>query len=498
MNAWFPHINPDDSIASGDTSVWVDGAQVAAVGGGPVWAGRTLIYSNRLDGSAARVIVGGVPVVGGYSALVGSDDDRWAGFAPGQGRIDLYHGITLERQLPECCAPRFAPGIFGYLSPFQSQPPAYQRTLFINDAPVAKAAILDFVLGDGLVVFQIATGVYTRALLLPSGEVVSIRDDEAPIYLFRGPGGAPWIVTQTQTGTLVRPLFSTSGYRIPGVLDNPDARMIGARLRVAGSDRGQPRFDNWIDFSEPRIPLIADPAPDRPAPSVPDPQPQPQPVPEPPPMSEPFLAPFIVDVIRRFVAVFPVPQMPASATKSDEPFENECRRWCFSLAEQVQFDTGDPDWGVKNAGGGRPQSKDSLTYNGPRLFNYDLLTGVGTGHPSLNLAVRGEDITGQSFMRVTAVNHLGGGPPKTPPKTPPAQPPTDPGELADLRRQVADLVARVRALEARPPVSLDGVTVGIRSVSREGLYLSTWDDNPPKFNRSRVGTGEKFILDVQE
>lgn len=155
-------------------------------------------------------------------------------------------------------------------------------------------------------------------------------------------------------------------------------------------------------------------------------------------VSVPLSAP-VVESVTRYVARFPVPQQ-ATPGPATEPFENICRGWCWNLAEQVQFDTGDPRWGVKNAGGGRPQSKDSITFNGPRLINYDLLTGVGTGRPTLNLAVSGEDITGQVFMPVKAVNHVGGAVPD-PVKPPPVVTPAPVGKSrvqvhADIRELV--------------------------------------------------------------
>lgn len=158
----------------------------------------------------------------------------------------------------------------------------------------------------------------------------------------------------------------------------------------------------------------------------------------------------VAPIIGRYVARFPVPQGAGPedfdpVTKgASERFENTCRRWVLALAEQVRFETNDPRWGVKNAGGGRPQSKDSLTFNGPRLVNYDLLSGVGTGRPSLVAQPAGEDITGQTFLSVQPVDHLGGGAP------PVDKPPVDkPSPATDL----APLLARFAALEARLAVA---------------------------------------------
>lgn len=186
--------------------------------------------------------------------------------------------------------------------------------------------------------------------------------------------------------------------------------------------------------------LIAASAPPAPVPvPIPDPR-SPIPVPEPTPMSEP-LAASVVAIITRYTARFPVPS--GGPNPADDAFENRCRTWVFGLAEQACFETSDPRWGVKNAGGGRPQSKDSLTFNGPALINYDLLSGVGTGSPTLVGHPSGEDITGQTFIPVKPVDHLGGAAPAPTPAPGPTAPPTDSGELAALRADVAALTQTV-------------------------------------------------------
>src|SRR6185436_12793044 len=147
-------------------------------------------------------------------------------------------------------------------------------------------------------------------------------------------------------------------------------------------------------------------------------------------MSEQF--PANVRAVRdAFVAKVPVPAggpNPAGAA-----FEERCRAWTRSLAQQIVFSTNDRSWGCKNAGGGRPQSKDALAHQvGGNLFGFDLLFGVGTGSPSLVPSPSGEDITGQVFMPVDPVDHLGGAPASGPAVAPPT----------------SDLAPRVAALEA--------------------------------------------------
>ena len=183
-------------------------------------------------------------------------------------------------------------------------------------------------------------------------------------------------------------------------------------------------------------------------PPVPNPiTPVPDPITTPPPHPEPpvsyTLPPNVLSIMRRYVTRYPVPQMSGPGP-SDSAFEDTCRQWCLYLAEQVVHDTGDSSWGVKNAGGGRPQSKDSLSQQtGGKLINFDLLGGVGTGHPTLVEQPSGEDITGQAFMPVLAIDHLGSEPP------PPEQPQPPAPDLSELRTQIADICTQIANITQR-------------------------------------------------
>jgi hypothetical protein len=150
----------------------------------------------------------------------------------------------------------------------------------------------------------------------------------------------------------------------------------------------------------------------------------------------------IKDTAARYVAHYAVPQGqgpedfdPNNPNGASQFFEDKCRTWTLGLAEQIRFDLAQQPqtaadsehWGCKNAGGGRPRSKDSIANNGPRLINYDMLTGVGTGHPRFIDNPGGEDITGQVFMPVGVIDHLNTAPTPVPvPPAPPAPVPAPP------------------------------------------------------------------------
>lgn len=84
--------------------------------------------------------------------------------------------------------------------------------------------------------------------------------------------------------------------------------------------------------------------------------------------------------------------------------DEERRTLTRMMAEQTCFELG-PQWGTKSAGLGRPPSKDSLAFNDPAtLFGWDWQNGATRlPNPPGEMA----DITGQIFLVVSPVDHLG-------------------------------------------------------------------------------------------
>ena len=255
VNGWFPKINASGDILSGNSGIWLSphGAapvQLATAGTQPVWAGSARVWNS----DANQTIVNGAVLSGAYNEYRGSDAGPWAGFsAANGGGIDRYSNTTVTDRHPTACCPRFGGALFAWLQPYEST----QRTLYLNGAAIATGAIMNVAISPGgeVLVYQTATGEYTRAIWSQDGKNISQRNDEDPVAAFLAPDGQPWIVTQTPgDGTLVRPAFGYMGYQITGDLYYPDARMFGDRLLVAGSlANGTPRFDAWIDFSAARI-----------------------------------------------------------------------------------------------------------------------------------------------------------------------------------------------------------------------------------------------------
>lgn len=99
--------------------------------------------------------------------------------------------------------------------------------------------------------------------------------------------------------------------------------------------------------------------------------------------------------------------------------DDQRRQLTRTIAEQIRFDLG-PGWGTKRASTDRPLSKDSIAFtNGAQLLSFDWQHGA-TREP--NPPGEMEDITGQVFVPVAAVNHL---------RTEPAPPAPQPDDQAE-------------------------------------------------------------------
>lgn len=164
-------------------------------------------------------------------------------------------------------------------------------------------------------------------------------------------------------------------------------------------------------------------------------------------------------LVLAFAERFPVPQRRDD--ESQDAFEERVRSsWTRKLAEQMAF-SASPDFGMKRRPNGGPISKDGLARNFPGEIStrwpgrphfelWDILSGSGTGRPTLNETDDSEDVSDQEFVPVTPRDHLGagGGLPMPTPGPGPQLPPPPPSSvdlapvlvtLDQLRVQVAHL-----------------------------------------------------------
>jgi hypothetical protein len=122
----------------------------------------------------------------------------------------------------------------------------------------------------------------------------------------------------------------------------------------------------------------------------------------------------------RYVETFPLWTMPEGPAAEDR-----ARRWTLGLVAQVVWEHG-TTYGSKRADPNRPISKDGLAQqSGATLFVWDMLSGAGTGSPSLNENPDAQDITGQLFEHVDGRDVIGGAPDPAPTPPPASVPPYD-------------------------------------------------------------------------
>lgn len=114
---------------------------------------------------------------------------------------------------------------------------------------------------------------------------------------------------------------------------------------------------------------------------------------------------FPVSLWAQFRAVLPPTFLaePASDTK-----DQHARDYVARFAAQCAFSLGS-QWGAKNAGGGRPLSKDVVAVQeGGRLYGFDMFSGLGENVTTVNPNPGAADITGQTFVPVAPQDFVGG------------------------------------------------------------------------------------------
>lgn len=122
--------------------------------------------------------------------------------------------------------------------------------------------------------------------------------------------------------------------------------------------------------------------------------------------------------------------------------DNQRRALTTIDAEQIAFELGNR-WGTKKASEGRPPSKDSIAYqedNGT-LWNWDWQNG-STREP--NGPGEMENITGQVFIPVEPINHLGVTSPSEPPTPIPIPIPINNNEVLNEIKDIKSILEVIR------------------------------------------------------
>lgn len=112
------------------------------------------------------------------------------------------------------------------------------------------------------------------------------------------------------------------------------------------------------------------------------------------------------ELLERFARKFPPPMSEADA-----------RQWTRSLAEQFRSSFPAAGWGTKRADPGRPPSTDCICTQVP-FTGFDVIISQGQWDQSIAKYPEPLDLTGQVFIPVPPVNHLGSLPVPEPPEPP--------------------------------------------------------------------------------
>ena len=116
--------------------------------------------------------------------------------------------------------------------------------------------------------------------------------------------------------------------------------------------------------------------------------------------------------LQAFARAFPPPAGPGQ--------DDACRAWTRRLAEQFAFEFPAEGWGHKSGDPTRPPSTDVIATRRP-FVGFDVIGNQGTEGWTLIANPGRIDLTGQTFIEVTPVDHLGtggssgGGTPTPPP-----------------------------------------------------------------------------------
>ncbi len=128
----------------------------------------------------------------------------------------------------------------------------------------------------------------------------------------------------------------------------------------------------------------------------------------------------------RYVAAFPLWSMPVDPNDpaSVAAAENRARTWTLGLVAQIVFEFPGSNYGSKRASPTRPLSKDGIAQQlGPQILVWDMLSGAGTGSPTLTSNPDSEDISSQIFEIIIGRDVIGDGVPEPGPSPP--QPPVN-------------------------------------------------------------------------
>lgn len=461
MSGWFPRLNRNGDVVSGDGVVFANGVN-RGPGNRPVWNGPSSVVASGLPGSVLIDTATGarVDVAEGFNELSAEQrTGQWAGWRPGddrQGFAAFYRGGETEPWTTAAgiTAPQYSDlgSHLAYINPYQ----ASTRNLICDNRPIASGPIMQVSVCESAIVWLVATGVYTRAVFgarfgadnLPgASESLGILDWEEP-QVFDTPEG-PWVLSVTQDpGVMLRPFGSNRGHRLVGLFYYPHVAFVQGVIRIVSTDaHGTPQSTD-LALTDPRV-LLEPTTP----PVIP---------PKPPdtPVIPPVIPPTKKDPMQLTARQQDIVQQlhdkhPEWADAHGDGEDDQRRKLAKAIAQQFRFEFGE-QWGWKSNHGNTENdapSKDAIAHrSGPfvqgrqDLDIFDLFNG-GTRQPN-NPCFSETENRDQYFVPVEPVNHLAQvvDPPK-----PPDEPTPD---LAQVLTRLAALDKRVTGVSTSTGASI--------------------------------------------
>ena len=241
-DGWFPKINGRGEIASGFGTVEFQGRAIEPGVLPQFIDDDTLVYNGNDRTVIYNVRTGARTTVARPYNFYAAGGGMWLGMYAGEDYpTQRFVGATMLSSHPNAGTPTVAPtsGSWGYVEPYHAQ----IKNLWVSGQKVVSEAwLMGADLTDQALVYQLATGTYTRITMVKRNGAAavdsSITNWEAPTGC-DGPDDV-YVLSVTQAGLALRKAGATRGWYWPGEQFNPSCRFVGGQFIVAfSSARGE-------------------------------------------------------------------------------------------------------------------------------------------------------------------------------------------------------------------------------------------------------------------
>jgi hypothetical protein len=366
MDGWFGSIRSDGAVARGSQRITVNGEDFG-VGIAPAWFDHETLVIKDFDDRLYKL-----NVTTGERLLLTSHQVQE--HAAGGGVWAYSHPPIIHT----------AVGRDGSIAEvYEHGGNNRDRSILLNGKEIHRGIVNNAMTEGGYVTWSRyePREVWGRS---PDGQIRKLADGLFGLPIVTPDG--PWVLVQTHTELLLFPWAAADCQVIRTGNDNnfyPDALWVGGIiLAVWNTHDGQPGLAS-IDITAAREPF--------PGASVPSPTPEPETM---------RLPEAVQQTIR---AMWPKVEHLHAGSDADR------RTGTRLIIEQIVFSHPGQGYGWKASSPNNPPSKDAMARQvGGKLYYVDLIDG--TTRQLANLDGEMEDITGQYFIDVAGVNHLGAAP----------------------------------------------------------------------------------------